>query len=431
MFQSGMVELADQSWWPRWLPANGMRELVPLLVIVLVLFFRGSRLPIRGSIIQRRQPLALATDRAWVGLGIGLVLVFVLSNLFTGEWEVALTTSLVAGMIMLSSVVLVGFLGQISLAQTALAGVAAYTAIRLASNGKLGPFDLVAVDGPGWPAPIAFLFGVAAAVVVGFLVGLPALRIRGVQLAIVTIAAVGVRSATSCSRTRASTRRRGPGHDAGAQAATGSASTSSATDPQTNQTDYWHFTVVRGDRVRRCSASPSSTSAAAPPGDASSRCGPTSGPPRPPASTSPARSCSASPSPRRSPASAASCRRTASAPCRSSPTASSPALAILAFAYLGGITVRLGRHHRRPDDRGRSGRPRSSATSPVTDFNAYLPIIGAIGLILTAILNPEGIATGTALTVKELWAKAEVDAPAAEPPETAPSEPTSAAGVSP
>ena len=33
------------------------------------------------------------------------------------------------------------------LAQTALAGVAAYTAIRFASNGKLGPFDLVAVDG--------------------------------------------------------------------------------------------------------------------------------------------------------------------------------------------------------------------------------------------------------------------------------------------
>ena len=65
-----------------------------ILAIVLVLFFRGSRLPIRGSIIQRRQPLALATDRAWVGLGIGLVLVFILSNLFTAEWEVSLTTSL-------------------------------------------------------------------------------------------------------------------------------------------------------------------------------------------------------------------------------------------------------------------------------------------------------------------------------------------------
>jgi branched-chain amino acid transport system permease protein len=65
------------------------------------------------------------------------------------------------------------------------------------------------------------------------------------------------------------------------------------------------------------------------------------------------------------------------------------------------------------------------------DFNAYLAIIGAIGLILTAILNPEGIATGTALTVKALWAKARGRAPAAEPLETAPSEPTSPAGVSP
>ena len=191
MFQSGMVEVADQDWWPEWLPANGMRELIPLLAIVLVLYFRGSRLPVRGSIIQRRQPLALATKRAWIGVVIGVVLVAILSNTFTAQWEVALTTSLVAGMIMLSSVVLIGFLGQISLAQTALAGVAAYTAIRFASDGTLGPFDLVAVDGPGWPAPIAFVLGVAAAVIVGLLVGLPALRIRGVQLAIVTLAAVG------------------------------------------------------------------------------------------------------------------------------------------------------------------------------------------------------------------------------------------------
>jgi hypothetical protein len=61
-----------------------------------------------------------------------------------------------------------------------------------------------------------------------------------------------------------------------------------------------------------------------------------------------------------------------------------------------------------------------------------LSIIGAIGLILTAILNPEGIATGTALTVKHLWAKARGGhAPAPAPPSPAPSEPPSPATVAP
>jgi len=427
MFQSGMVEVADQSWWPQWLPANGMRELVPLLAIVLVLFFRGSRLPIRGSIIQRRQPLALATDRAWVGLGIALVLVFILSNLFTAEWEVALTTSLVAGMIMLSSVVLVGFLGQISLAQTALAGVAAYTAIRFASNGTLGPFDLVAVDGPGWPAPIAFLFGVAAAVVVGFLVGLPALRIRGVQLAIVTIAAVGPIGnlllqnesiySTAAQATMPVPKPRWFGLYV------------SATDPQTNQTDYWHFTVFavivfallglavvnlrRGATGRRFLAVRANERAAAAAGIDVARTKMLG---------------FAIASALAGVGGIMQAYRLGAVQVESYSLFAG--LAILAFAYLGGITSVWGAII--------GGLMIGGGLVSQTighfsgdDFNAYLAIIGAIGLILTAILNPEGIATGTALTVKALWAKARGRAPASEPPETAPSAPTSAAGVSP
>ena len=65
------------------------------------------------------------------------------------------------------------------------------------------------------------------------------------------------------------------------------------------------------------------------------------------------------------------------------------------------------------------------------DFNAYLSIIGAIGLILTAILNPEGIATGTSLTVKHLWAKARGSAAAPAPPSPAPTGGTTPAPVAP
>ena len=45
-------------------------------------------------------------------------------------------------------------------------------------------------DGLGLPIPIAMVLGVGAAVLVGLLISIPALRIRGVQLAVVTLAAV-------------------------------------------------------------------------------------------------------------------------------------------------------------------------------------------------------------------------------------------------
>jgi branched-chain amino acid transport system permease protein len=428
MFQSGMVEVADKSWWPDWLPGSGVRELVPLLAIVAVLFLRGDRLPVRGSIIQRRQPLALATNRAWIGVLVGIGLVWFLSNIFTAQWEVALTTSLVAGMIMLSSVVLVGFLGQISLAQTALAGVAAYTAIRFASDGTLGPFDIVAVDGPGWPAPIAFVVGVAAAVIVGLLVGLPALRIRGVQLAIVTIAAVGpigdlLLRNTSIFSSAAEANMPVPrpewfGIDV------------SATDPETNSTDYWRFTVFaviafvllglavvnlrRGATGRRFLAVRANERAAAAAGIdvartkllgfgiASALAGI---------------------------GGIFQAYRLGSVAIESYSLFAG--LAILAFAYLGGITSVWGAIVGGLMVGGGLV-SQTIGNFADADFNAYLSIIGAIGLILTAILNPEGIATGTALTAKQLWAKARGGrAPAPAPPAPAPSEPPSPAAVAP
>jgi branched-chain amino acid transport system permease protein len=416
MFQSGMEEIAGRTWWPQWLPVNGVRGLVPLLAIVLVLFLKGDRLPVRGSIIQRRQPLALATKRAWIGVVVGLVLVWLLSNTFTAQWEVALTTSLVAGMIMLSSVVLVGFLGQISLAQTALAGIAAYTAIRFASDGTLGQFELVAVDGPGFPAPIAFLLGIAAAVVVGLLVGLPALRIRGVQLAIVTIAAVGPISDLLLSNT--SIFSAAAGANMPVPKPTWFGVYVSATDPDTNSTDYWRFTAFavlvfvllglavvnlrRGATGRRFLAVRANERAAAAAGIDVAR-------------TKMLGFAIAS--------ALAGVGGIFQAYRLGSVAVGSyslfAGLAILAFAYLGGITSVWGAIIGGMMIGGGLV-SQTIGNFADADFNAYLSIIGAIGLILTAILNPEGIATGTSLTVKHLWAKARGRAPAPAPPSPAP-----------
>ncbi|MEC7924343.1 MAG: branched-chain amino acid ABC transporter permease, partial [Actinomycetota bacterium] len=49
-------------------------------------------------------------------------------------------------------------------------------------------FSPFVLDGPGFPAPVAMLFGVAIAVLIGLLIAAPAIRIRGLQLAVVTLA---------------------------------------------------------------------------------------------------------------------------------------------------------------------------------------------------------------------------------------------------
>ena len=190
----GMVEvltstwLRQQGWFPQWL-ASGVQDAIPLLVIVGVLFLRGKKLPIRGAVEEKRLPLSPRPVRVAWYVVIGPALAVIMSFIFTGTWSYALSTSLISAMVMLSFVVLTGYVGQISLAQLSLAGVAAFLLTRMESNGKISTVNPFPVSGPNLPWPLAALLGVIAAVVVGVIIGLPALRIRGVQLAVVTIAA--------------------------------------------------------------------------------------------------------------------------------------------------------------------------------------------------------------------------------------------------
>jgi len=195
MIASGGVDLFQRDFWgdsvKLWLPADGVRQFVPLIAIIIVLYTRGGKLPVRGSISVGRQPSAPATKNATVGTVAMIGIALLVSNIFVSKWESALSTSLIFMLFMFSLVVLVGYLGQISLAQWSLGGVAAWTTARLAADGmKIGEFDLFVKDGPNFPLLLAAVLGVVASVVVGLLVGLPALRIRGVQLAVVTLAAV-------------------------------------------------------------------------------------------------------------------------------------------------------------------------------------------------------------------------------------------------
>jgi ABC-type branched-subunit amino acid transport system permease subunit len=73
----------------------------------------------------------------------------------------------------LSLVVLTGYLGQVSLAQMSFAGFSAFMLTHIS----------------GVPFPFSMIVAALLAVPLGLLIGLPALRLRGVNLAVVTLAA--------------------------------------------------------------------------------------------------------------------------------------------------------------------------------------------------------------------------------------------------
>jgi branched-chain amino acid transport system permease protein len=173
MIQSLILLLQDNL---SWLPRSGIREAVPLVVIVVALALgAGARLARAGDVTGRRLPRAGRPRRigvwATVGTAAGVAAVFA----FEGQDRMALVTSLIGALVCLSIVVLTGWSGQISLAQMAFAGVAGFSLSRLA-------------DGAGIPFPIAPLLAAVLAALAGLLVGLPALRARGVSLAVVTLA---------------------------------------------------------------------------------------------------------------------------------------------------------------------------------------------------------------------------------------------------
>jgi len=155
----------------------GGDKLIPFVVIVLVLFLRGKSLPTRGAISSGRLPFS-PTPPKWAlrfgGPGLAIAGAICGLFLFTPSFRFALSSTLIGIIICMSIVVLTGFVGQISLAQMAFAGISAFLISHLTSEHNV-------------PFPIPILIGALVATVVGVAVALPALRVRGVNLAIVTL----------------------------------------------------------------------------------------------------------------------------------------------------------------------------------------------------------------------------------------------------
>jgi len=158
---------------------NGVRGLtatLPFLLIVLVLVVKGSSLPQRGELVYSNMPLAPPVQRVPLKLAIFAAISIVLLFRLPSSYSAAYSVALIGGVIILSLVVIVGWVGQISLCQVGFAGIGAYATVRVANHLSIG-------------FPFSIFLGALVAIPVGLLVGLPALRVRGVNLAVVTLGA--------------------------------------------------------------------------------------------------------------------------------------------------------------------------------------------------------------------------------------------------
>jgi branched-chain amino acid transport system permease protein len=152
----------------------------------------------------------------YLGRGVGPALflvgaiVVVLLPRFMGEFRLLQFTRVAILVIAILGLnILTGYSGQISLGHYALVGVGAYITALL-SLGRPG-LELFQLDPPSW-MPIGdgmrpiFTIPIAALVtgILGFLIGIPALRLGGISLALATLA-VAARSGAQdwCVRTGA------------------------------------------------------------------------------------------------------------------------------------------------------------------------------------------------------------------------------------
>jgi ABC-type branched-subunit amino acid transport system permease subunit len=157
-----------------WLPQKGLSDAVPFIVIIAVMAFRARSVLARGGDAALRNPSVgrpqSSLRTAVVCFVAGVLLLLLLNNVLRFAFISSLTVTCVA----LSVVVLTGYVGQVSLAQMSLAGIGGFMLGHISHGWGVGfPFSLI-------------LAGLCA-VPVGLVIGLPALRLRGVNLAVVTL----------------------------------------------------------------------------------------------------------------------------------------------------------------------------------------------------------------------------------------------------
>jgi branched-chain amino acid transport system permease protein len=173
--QSLLTLGTSYTWWPTWAD-SGIQDALPFLVAIIVLYTFGDRLNTRNESLGGGLPRVRLPKRPAVTVAAIVVVSAVALLATSGPIRFGVITSLAMAVIILSYTVVTGYLGQVSLAQIAFAGAGGFMLSKLATNWGIGfPLNLI----------LAGLF----ATVIGVIIGVAALRFQGTKLAIVTLAA--------------------------------------------------------------------------------------------------------------------------------------------------------------------------------------------------------------------------------------------------
>ena len=178
VLESLVTYAQSQSWFPQsgGVPMPGVTDLVFFVAIAVILMWRGKSLPDRGTFREIGLPPAPPPQRILRPTLIlsGIAVAILLTSPY--DFRQALINTMLGVIASLSVVVLAGFVGQVSMAQYAFAGVAGLIVSKLALSAGIG-------------FPWGPIVAVVATTLIGTLVCVPAVRVRGVQLAVLTMAA--------------------------------------------------------------------------------------------------------------------------------------------------------------------------------------------------------------------------------------------------
>ena len=128
---------------------------------------------VKGMEIERGHVI-----RALVIAGLFALALFAVPELIGIYWVKILTAAAIYSVVALGLGLLYGRVGMVSLCQVALLAVGAWTASRL-------------LYGTGLPFPVVLLIAGLVTGVIGTVVGLPALRVSGLHLALITLMFAG------------------------------------------------------------------------------------------------------------------------------------------------------------------------------------------------------------------------------------------------
>jgi ABC-type branched-subunit amino acid transport system permease subunit len=167
--------LKFQATWT-WFPQGDIPDALPFILIIVTMALRARSPLARGEAAAQRNPSVARPQNPLASAAFCLVAGTVILFVLQGSLRNAFISSMTFTCVALSLVLLTGYVGQVSLAQMTFAGVGGFMLGHISHGWGLGfPFSLIAAG--------------LCAVPVGIVIGLPALRLRGVNLAVVTLGA--------------------------------------------------------------------------------------------------------------------------------------------------------------------------------------------------------------------------------------------------